>query len=325
MQAMLNMKNKEPLPEIFLFKGPLPPHVLQYTTYKEGNTWSLVKHLCFGRQRGNKESCLAAFHGDGYMLDIAAIKVRQKTPAIVQYGLAALGGDFLARHRLTNPEIPENKKLLSQQDIKEAFQFISDNAPLGNAENQTLEWVIMQLNDPTSPLFGWKESTIKEACHNITNGKVLAQTCSIYPISLKDIKVWALTGVLGPCLRSCTTHGLLLLGATGIGKTPVANALAMASSTFWNARLGGDEESRFKTVNHIDYLRQEPPSKRCPIVFDDGELNLEPMSHVKGFFDLSAVDVKCKARWGAAAFEQYQFRIACSNLFDSECEPEAPV
>ena len=106
---------------------------------------------------------------------------------------------------------------------------------------------------------------MKEACHNLASGKVLAQTCTTYPISLYELKNWLLLGVVGPCLRSCLAHGILFLGATGIGKTPVANAVAMASSAYWIHRLGGSETPRFKTVSHIDYLRQEPPTRKCPV------------------------------------------------------------
>ena len=139
-QALNLMKNKQPLPVMYTFKGPLPPHTIQFVACRLGTAWALVKHVYFGRARGNIQSCMAAFRGHPYVLDITSIKARQKTPIIVQYGLTSLGGEMLTRHRLANPEIPENKKLLSNQDIKEAFAFISEHAPLGNAENQTLEW-----------------------------------------------------------------------------------------------------------------------------------------------------------------------------------------
>ena len=35
MQALLNIKIQEPLPDAFTFKAPLPPDVIQYTTHKD--------------------------------------------------------------------------------------------------------------------------------------------------------------------------------------------------------------------------------------------------------------------------------------------------
>ena len=54
---------------------------------------------------------------------------------------------------------------------------------------ENVSWIHYQVNDPTSPLFGFKESTIKEACSNLASGKVLAQTCNVYPITLRDVKI----------------------------------------------------------------------------------------------------------------------------------------
>eukprot|EP00971_Amphidinium_carterae_P302288 6006507-Amphidinium_carterae.1 len=51
-----------------------------------------------------------------------------------------------------------------------------------------------------------------------------------YPLTLKSLRNWVLKDIVGPCLVEARQHATLFVGETGLGKTPMVNAMASAIS-----------------------------------------------------------------------------------------------
>ena len=72
----------------------------------------------------------------------------------------------------------------------------------------------------------------------------------------------------------------------------------------------------------MDFFRGEKGSIACPDLFDDGDLNGQPVKKLKAFLDVGEVEAMTRERWGAAKFVKSQLRIAVDNSFDDGAEPD---
>ena len=123
-------------------------------------------------------------------------------------------------------------------------------------------------------------------------------------------------------MKNVMINGIIIAGPTGIGKTPLAHIIAMTQSAMLIARDDLDEKATFKSTNHLDFLRSEPGRLYTPIIYDDGSMNKDTAVALKAYFDLTCEDAKVYARWGASSFEPGQLRIACTNNFVADAEPD---
>ena len=67
------------------------------------------------------------------------------------------------------------------------------------------------------------------------------------------------------CIHRPTLHACIGLGCSGIGKTPLACALAVTLSQHRLLLKGSDHRPGFKTTSHLDFLRGLPGSKEYPV------------------------------------------------------------
>ena len=323
MEELVNtLSTSEPLPTPWNLKGVIPPCTKEHVLITEGDTWLAIKHMHFHNRASViklQEVCLGTLK----VLDSRKISSPKHTPQIVHYLMANMGGIGVFKKELQIIE-KQPKMQMSSEQINRGYDHIQDHGPKGSSQNQNMRWADIQRHDPTSPIYNWPAGLIKEALHNLTTGKSLAQVIDKFPITLYDIKNWVLTQVLKPVMPRLSDTGLLLVGVSGIGKTPLANAIGMGVSGWWLQHHGEAGVPSFKTTNHIDFLRSEPGSVYVPIVYDDGELELEKASVLKAFFDVGCEDPKVYARWGASAFAKHQYRIACSNTFDGDADATTP-
>eukprot|EP00971_Amphidinium_carterae_P223986 4444602-Amphidinium_carterae.2 len=100
----------------------------------------------------------------------------------------------------------------------------------------------------------------------------LAREVKDYPLTIKDLTSWVLTHVVFPILPDVKTNTVIWGGVPGLGKTPLANALANTVSSYLLNELGMPGTHGFKTANDIDFFRSEPGRVHTPVIFDDGEV-----------------------------------------------------
>ena len=234
-----------------------------------------------------------------------------------------MGGRSLVNHIL---EYPEKKPSKTQAALKDGFDFIKRYGPIGTEANQNVEWTTLQVNDPSSPIYQWNPSLVKESLRNLTSGKTVAAAHSSYPLTLKDIKSYILRAVAVPYLKIQAEHGLIMLGLSGIGKTPFSRILALAVSDYNLQRDNIEGEmASYRCGNDLDFFRLAPGTIYAPAIYDDGPLADDLATHIKIYIDPSEEEASFKARWGSCRFEKNQTRMICNNAFDHDAEPPYAV
>ena len=202
----------------FNFKNNIGSIDIQYllTTEPDG-THNLVKHLFIGlnKPRMLTSKLREAAMGEVYCLDCSKFKARRLIPQTVQHLLNGIRGVGIFKKVLNATEV--KKEVLPQAQVDDAFDYIEENAPLGNGHNEALRWTLKEKNNPQSPLFHWQQSQIEKAIHNLANAKTLSKINDMYPLSLRDFKNWVLLEVMAPCLRHSLQHSILFAGMSGIG------------------------------------------------------------------------------------------------------------
>lgn len=90
-----------------------------------------------------------------------------------------------------------------------------------------------------------------------------------------------------------------MLGNAGAGKTPAAQAIAMAFSEYWILRAGHERELRpsFRLSNSLENLRGEPGLRERPDILDDSDMSSIPLPKVKAFLDSSLSETFTVERW----------------------------
>ena len=278
------------LPPPLGFKVKLQPGTVQYVFIRESTGhYTVVKHMHFNI-RANIQQVKDSVYGDGFGLNMNKIPARRNSPLLIQQMLQGLGGTFV--HKRIIVESSTDRKLMSEAQIDAAFDYIEEHAPLKSSNNAHIRWVLKQKNDPQSPLFDWPENRIKEAIHNLQSGTSLAKNIINYPLTLFDLKNWVLLSILKPCLKTAMHKSILFAGVSGIGKTPVACALA-SSMSFYHINTKEEQgDPSFRTASHLDFFRSEPGSVFIPSIYDDGDIASENISSLKAYLDVAAEDAK---------------------------------
>ena len=83
------------------------------------------------------------------------------------------------------------------------------------------------------------------------------------------------------------------------------------------------QEPCLRSAESLNFFRGEAGVIERPDIFDDGDLQTQPMAALKAFLDVSKSEGMVYARWGAAKFVKQQFRVVCDNKLDVGAEPDA--
>ena len=114
----------------------------------------------------------------------------------------------------------------------------------------------MERSRPESPLHGWTAGIIKESLGNLSRGRTTAQPQKFYPITLRDIRGPILNDLVVPFLRKVGEHGMIWAGRSGVGKTPLSRAIAMAISEYHVHKSCRPEiVPHFRSGNNLDFFR----------------------------------------------------------------------
>eukprot|EP00971_Amphidinium_carterae_P259887 5156260-Amphidinium_carterae.1 len=114
--------------------------------------------------------------------------------------------------------------------------------------------------------------------------------------------------LIKPALKFASFSSIVLLGESGIGKTPLAHAIAMAFSAHYIEKENLDMRPQFKTGTNLDLFRGDVGDTATPYVFDDGSLAAQIPEVMKAFLDVGAENPLVKARYNAAGFLKHQLR-----------------
>jgi hypothetical protein len=219
----------------------------------------------------------------------------------------------------------EPKKVAKTKEkcaLEQGFDYIKTQGPKSNMANRQTEWAEIEIHREDSPIFGWTAGLVKESLRGYANSNIFVEPTYNFFLTIYDLRSWFLEEVLFPLIRDMKTKTLVMLGKAGAGKTPAAQAIAMAFAEYWilKANEGNDARPSFRLSNSLENLRGEPGLRTRPDILDDSDMSNIPLPKVKAFLDSSLTETFTVERWTTTKFVLNQLRIICDNRVHAEAE-----
>ena len=217
--------------------------------------------------------------GEVYALDWGAS--RMDTRLSFHWIWEQLGGYQYAPFVLMPKNLParsspsaagREKELLTEEQVDAGYDWIYDKAR--HLTGLPLQrWIKKQMNDTSSPVFGWPKTDILDAVRALQKDNEGASVQTQYPLTLLDVSPAALQilTLLVPLLLSTS---LIMLGERGVGKTALATILAMAFSRYHIRKSDLGEQPSFRLTQDLDFLRNSAGRFWQPIIYDDGDFKM---------------------------------------------------
>eukprot|EP00971_Amphidinium_carterae_P093134 1843570-Amphidinium_carterae.1 len=143
-----------PFPEPFVLKRALPSHDCQYCVQQQSDTeLHLIRLFSFDRRA--KVADVKTACDNGFVIVLARLKAPTMARIMLQTGFQGLTGSQL----LTKGTQPTK----SEAEIKNGYDYINRQGPVGSAQHQNLIWAESQSANPDSPIFGWELLSHRES------------------------------------------------------------------------------------------------------------------------------------------------------------------
>ena len=168
-------KNGRKVEEVLHLTTGLPPHDTRYLLTKDDtdpSKWMILRH-CHYDPRGSVKNIALYGSGDIYVLDPLPFGAPRMVKPVLHHVLSNITGELLSAQSLTRNSRASGNP--SADEVRDGFRYIKDNCPLSNSDNQALQWVELERNDPKSKIFGWRESLVEKAVRNLRHGGSLAR------------------------------------------------------------------------------------------------------------------------------------------------------
>ena len=117
--------------------------------------------------------------------------------------------------------------------LQTGFDFIKEGGPRTNMRNRQTEWTEMEIHREGGPIFGWSAGLVKESLRGCSSSNVFVVPTTNFFLTLHDLNAWVLHDILAPLLSEIKTKTLVFMGLAEKGKTPAAQAIAMAISEYY--------------------------------------------------------------------------------------------
>ncbi len=243
----------------------------------------------------------------------------QLRAALLRYVMSQLGGLALSWYMYTMPLQDE-----FEAGLDRGFDFIEQKAPREAQGLDVLRWITKFTHKQcvNSPICGWKDSLVEKAIRGLQQQGVLAKVRKYLPLSLKSLDPAMLRFILGPLLPSLRTTSIVFLGENGIGKSPVAEILALALARYWINKHGVDRDPTVRIAPDMDFFRGDPGNPYTPFIFDDGDVASVEMRKLKSFLEVGEEESMTRERWGASKFVRNQWRCLCDTVYCWEAMPD---
>ena len=207
--------------------------------------------------------------------------------------------------------------------LRDGIAYINMKAPLANAQNEQYLWILLNVRDEDSPIYGWPEGKVQRACTHLVQNKVQAAAIFFFPLLLMDMKatIWEqLVPLLFPWLMD---HGLIILGVPNIGKTPMAIMFGLALSRhIIHAKMLEGEKATVRKCKQMDGLRDNTGKPHEVICLDDFNAEAMHVEDIKATVNvIEERHIDCRYHPVKLAGGQPTFLI--NNILDSSKEPGA--
>ena len=208
------------------------------------------------------------------------------------------------------------------ESLREGIDFINSQAPDGDAQNEQTFWILCNIrHDSGSPISGWPEAKVRFMAQNKSKGLAGAQPQTKFPLTLFSLKPFIYDRLARIILPLLMTHGLMLLGMPGVGKTPFVIALALAIGRYHVREQALSEPAGWRRAKSLDNFRHRNPRVQEAIFLDDPQRGRVDASDLKSFLTVDE-DQTCTARYCDVKLTQNGMRAYASNDFDPDDEPK---
>eukprot|EP00971_Amphidinium_carterae_P009070 179181-Amphidinium_carterae.1 len=300
--------------------GTVPAGTVQWCIIPEDDGVKVVLLMEFPKRATLALLQKAAGAGQLMQIDSTLIGSPRSVAIPVQFMFENMGGSLLMTRALAVSEkFSNSERSLSAEDIDQGLLYLNERGPTSASE--ILPFALREHVSSDSPLSGWQMSWIKEACRDRMENNFKARMIKDFPLTIHDLSPWCIEHLVAPVLHFVTSNSIVWAGEPGVGKTPVANAVANVVSQ-WHKNL--DEVPTgpsFKTASDLDMYRGEIGSRCCPYIYDDGATDHDSVPRLKAFMDVSAEDAGVTTRYSGARLESNQLRQICSNSYDPDAAP----
>ena len=319
MVAIIAQKKYEQLPGPLALKNEIPiPFTMQMVFRKiNAREFQVLRHFNF-EQKLDSRLLMSAVSGELYLLDYG--KSFRSGALGFQFLLEKLGDFAILAFEFVPKKTGKPPKAKTALEL--GFDHIKKNGPRSNMGNRQTEWAEIEIHREESPIFGWTAGLVKESLRGYANSNIFVEPTYNYFLTMYDLSSWFLEDVVFPLLPDMKTKTFVMLGKAGAGKTPAAQAIAMAFAEYWILRANQEHELRpcFRLSNSLENLRGEPGLRERPDILDDSDMSNIPLPKIKAFLDSSLSETFTVERWTTTKFVLNQLRISCDNRVHAEAE-----
>ena len=308
MVAIIAQKKYEQLPGPLALKNEIPiPFTMQMVFRKiNAREFQVLRHFNF-EQKLDSRLLMSAVSGELYLLDNG--KNFRSGALGFQFLLEKLGDFAILAFEFVPKKTGKPPKAKTALEL--GFDHIKKNGPRSNMGNRQTEWAEIEIHREESPIFGWTAGLVKESLRGYANSNIFVEPTYNYFLTMYDLSSWFLEDVVFPLLPDMKTKTFVMLGKAGAGKTPAAQAIAMAFAEYWILRTNQEHELRpfFRLSNSLENLRGEPGLRERPDILDDSDMSNIPLPKIKAFLDSSLSETFTVERWTTTKFVLNQLRI----------------
>ena len=290
----------------------------------EDGTFEVVKILHFEQAISTKEALklcsgqayAPAFRPGPWALKKALVSLIDKLPGYHVSWFALTSKPSTIRRSQTATWAPDDEDLLA------GIQYINDNAPDCDAQNQQYYWILCNIKDNSNtPISGWPKAKVRTMAQNKAKGKdgaPLEHDFPLHTFSLKPFFAKTLLPILYPLM---VNYAFMLLGWPGVGKTPAAIVMMLAMGRYHQRRLGLLTPPGWRRAKSLDNFRHRLGQVHEGVFLDDPNREKIDLADLKSFVTAEE-NQTCHGRYNDVKLAKNCCRVYATNDVQKEDEPE---
>ena len=208
------------------------------------------------------------------------------------------------------------------EEIRDGFAYIREHYHeiAGCSAIEAQEWVLLQTKVRSSACYGWPTSQVEKALTNMDKALVSADVDTFFPLTSYDLHPVIQDLVLPLIYAFAPLSGTMVLGAPGVGETPLCQIAAMAWGRYVTRSKGIDKKPGFRRGKQMDVFRDKATPAYEGILLDDPSLDRIDVEDLKAFGTTHTAG-HSDARYTPPKWAKGQFHALLSNSWSEDAEP----